>query len=117
AVRRHASGPHAHRDGLRQLKRPQINHANRIALAIGDVGILAVSGPIVRQRFLAEIPPRARSQQRNQNNDEEESSQSAACFRKEERLAERSSDRIAEPVSETTTSPTHALRSAAGCGA
>jgi len=38
-----------------------------------------------------------RSQQRNQNNDDKEFSQSEAGFREEERLAERSSDRIAMP--------------------
>ncbi len=60
AVGRDPSRLHAHRNGLRRLKRPQINHAHRIALPVRDVGILAVRGPVIRQSLLAEIPPAQR---------------------------------------------------------
>src|SRR5207253_10769660 len=75
AVGRDSGGSGADVNGLRQLQRPQINHADRVALAVGDVSVLAVSRPVIRQRSLGEVPPSEPSQNRNEDSDEEEFSQ------------------------------------------
>ena len=57
AVGRNAGGLAAHPNGSGRLKGAQINHRNRVALAVGDVGILAIGGAVGGQLALVEIPP------------------------------------------------------------
>ena len=56
-VRRNPRGIAADRNGFGECERPKVNDADRIAFSVADVGVLAVGGPVVRQRLLAEIPP------------------------------------------------------------
>ena len=64
---------HAYR--LHRLKRAQIDHADGIALAVGDVGVFAICGTVVGKRTLMEIPPPDRDRDGGENGDEEELSQ------------------------------------------
>ena len=47
--------PHPY--GRGRLKGAQINHRNRIALAVGNVGVLAVGGAVAGQLAFLEVPP------------------------------------------------------------
>ncbi len=40
-----------------RLEGAQINHRNRVALAVGNVGILAIGGTVIGQLVFLEIPP------------------------------------------------------------
>src|SRR3954469_17221328 len=65
----------AHVQGLRQPEIAQINHADGVALAVGDVGKLAECGTILGKRLLAKIPPSQSAEDGQQHSDEEELSQ------------------------------------------
>src|SRR5437763_3775742 len=56
-------------------KRPQVDHTDRIALSIGDVGVLTVGGAIIGQIALMEIPPAESSGGGDRENCKEELSQ------------------------------------------
>ena len=79
---------YAHWNRFRQREGSQVNHADRVALAVGHVGILAICGTIVRQSLLAEIPPGKAAQHGQHNYDDEKFSQNGdhSCGRK--RLSE-----------------------------
>jgi hypothetical protein len=87
AVGGNAGGLAPHVQSLRQRERPQIDHADRVALAVGDVGVLTKCGAVVRKRWLAEIPPPQTAKDGNQHCDEEELSQRQSN-RRTESLAE-----------------------------
>src|SRR5947208_4006406 len=55
-----------------RLKRPQIDHADRVALSIRDVSVLAVGRTIVGQFALMEVPPAERRSDRHCENCEED---------------------------------------------
>ena len=57
AVRRNPSRFASNLDGLRRLERAQVDNANRVALSIGDVGVLVVSRTVISELPLVEIPP------------------------------------------------------------
>jgi len=75
AVRRNPGRFTSDSDGFRWLKRAQVDDADRIALAVGDVGVLVVSRTIIVELPFVEIqPPNGRNNGR-QDNDEENFSQ------------------------------------------
>ena len=59
----------------RRLKCTQVNNGDRVALAVGDVGIFAVGRAVIRQRLLTEVPPSQGGDQRKQHHEEEKFSQ------------------------------------------
>ena len=52
-----AGGIGSHRQSLGRLEGAQVDDADRVALAVGDVGVFAIGGAVVGQRALLEIPP------------------------------------------------------------
>src|SRR6266702_4303212 len=64
-----------------RLKRPQIDHADRVALSIRDVSVLAVGRTIVGQFALMEVPPTERRSDRHCENCEEELSQGEGSYK------------------------------------
>ena len=79
AIRRNSGRLAANFNGLRGLKRSQIDDANRIALAIGDVGVLVISRAVVGELALVEIqPPNGNSNGRGDNDEKKLSQVSGA---------------------------------------
>ena len=70
--------------GLRQLKRTQIDDRNRVAFAVGDVGVLVVGGVQCGQHSLVEIPPSQTDQDRYHNQNQQDfSHRRQACALKQ----------------------------------
>src|SRR5262249_11975342 len=67
AVGRDTGGLASHPDGLCGLEAAQVNNGNGVALSVGDVSVFAVSGAVVGQRALVEVPPTSAANQRQQN--------------------------------------------------
>ena len=67
-----SGGRTAHTNGLRQLKRAQVDDAYRIAFAVRDVGVLTVSRTVVGDLPLIETPPSERPNDGEKNKNEEE---------------------------------------------
>src|SRR5215469_9290445 len=65
----------SHAQRLGEFKPAQIDHADRIAFAVCDVGILTKCRSVARQRLFAEIPPADPAENRQKYRDEEEFSQ------------------------------------------
>src|SRR5215831_2062607 len=59
----------AHLQGPNGLERAQIDHSDGIALAVGDIGILAVERSVNGEIALVEVPPAGGGEQGNQNCD------------------------------------------------
>ena len=66
AVGGDAGGLAPYRNGFGQRERAQIDHAYRVAFAVGDVGVLAVGRPVVGQGLGAEVPPAQTGQDREE---------------------------------------------------
>lgn len=60
----------AYVQGLGQGESAHVDDADRIALAIGDVRVLAKSGPVVWEWLLTEVPPSETTKDGNEDGDE-----------------------------------------------
>jgi hypothetical protein len=65
-------------DGLREGEFADVDHADCIALAVGDVGVFAIGGAVVGQSLLAEVPPGEPAEDGEQDDDEEKFFQESA---------------------------------------
>ena len=96
----HASGFTADFYGLCRLECAQVNDRDRVALAVGDVGIFTVGGAVIRQGWLTEIPPsQGGACQRKQHHEEEEFSQNQCA------AGDAISERVAVPGAAATRAP------------
>ena len=57
------------------LKSAQVNHRDGVALAVGDVGVLAIGGAVGGELALPQIPPSQTPDNRKRNNEEKKFSQ------------------------------------------
>src|SRR5262249_24469951 len=86
AVGRNARWLAADAQGPGQFKGTEIDDADGVALAIGDIAVLAKRRPVTGQRLFSEIPPSDRGKDGKKHSDEEKFSQVSVSRRK--RLAE-----------------------------
>jgi len=67
----------------------EINHADRVALTIGNISVLAECRAVVRDELLAKVPPSEAAKDGQEDGDEKELAQSGRRGSGTERLAER----------------------------
>jgi hypothetical protein len=87
AVGGDAGGLAADPNRLGQSEGAQIDHADRVALPVGDVGKLAESGSVTGELLLAEVPPGDSAEDGQQDGDEEELAQSGVGTRETSKIS------------------------------